>query len=119
MTAFAVQCKTCPWRVDCVPDEDIPNGYREDLHRALACTIQSGEASLRTALSGGPMHVMACHYSEPGTESYCAGWIENQIGPGNNIAVRLAVMRGTMPRPKCIGAQHETLNATLPKRRRR
>ena len=21
------QCRSCPWRVDCVPDRDIPNGY--------------------------------------------------------------------------------------------
>lgn len=22
------QCKSCPWRVDCEPERDIPNGYR-------------------------------------------------------------------------------------------
>ena len=110
MTAETVtQCKSCPWRVDCVPDEDIPNGYSRELHRGLACTIRSGVDSMI-----GALRVMACHYSRPGDEFACAGWLANQLGPGNNIGVRLAVMRGRLPVPNVDGPQHETFEDTLP-----
>lgn len=112
-----VQCKSCPWRTDCVPDKDIPNGYSVALHKNLAKTIQSGLGSLFGG--GDARHVMACHYSKPGEEFYCAGWLHNQIGPGNNLGVRLAVMTGQMPMPEVNGPQHERFEDTLPKPRRR
>lgn len=110
------QCKSCPWRVDCEPEQDIPGGYCVKLHEGLANTIQSGLGSL---LSGGPIRAMACHHSKPGAEFVCAGWLDNQIGPGNNIAARLAVMTGKWPVPVVDGEQHERFEDTLPKPRRR
>lgn len=107
------QCKSCPWRVDCVPDKDIP-GYNCNLHKGLDKTIRSGPESML-----GPLRVMACHYSKGGKERYCAGWLHNQVGPGNNIGVRLHIMQGTMPVPEVDGEQHETFQDTLPKKRRR
>jgi len=107
--AEVTQCKSCPWRVGCEPADDIP-GYSEELHRKLTCTIAGDPiASLfkRTA-------VMACHYSKEGEEIPCAGWLENQIGAGNNIGMRLAVMRGHLPVPRTDGPQHETFEDTLP-----
>lgn len=109
-----VQCKSCPWRVDCVPDRDIPN-YRRKLHEGLTDTIESGLGSLFQ--SNGK--VMACHYSKPPDEFPCAGWLYNQLGAGNNIGVRLAVMTGRLPPPRIDGEQHETFEDTLPKRRKR
>jgi hypothetical protein len=108
------QCKTCPWRVGCVPERDIL-GYSVKLHRKLDKTIQSG---LRSLFSES-RHVMACHYSKPGEERHCAGWLANQLGPGNNIGLRLAVMKGVAPTPVVDGLQHERFEDTLPKRRRR
>lgn len=106
------QCKSCPWRVDCDPLTDIPNGYCTTKHTALRKTIAKGIESI-----GNP-HTMACHYSKgPGTEIPCAGWIYNQLGPGNNIGVRLRVMNGSLPRPVVIGEQHETFDDTIPKER--
>ena len=102
------QCATCPWRVDCVPTRDIPN-YRPEMHAALTNTIQSGLDSLFCAAR----HVMACHYSKPGEEFPCAGWLSNQIGAGNNIGLRLAVMTGQMPIPEVDGDQHECFEDTL------
>lgn len=58
MKRTITQCKSCPWRVDCVPDRDIPNGYSESLHRRLSCTIASG-----STLTAGGLKAMACHYS--------------------------------------------------------
>ena len=103
------QCKSCPWRVDCAPADDIPN-YSEALHHKLDCTIRSGLASM----FGGDRHVMACHYSEPGTEFPCAGWLHNQLGVGNNLGVRLSVMTGKLPVPEVDGPQHEHFEDTLP-----
>lgn len=47
---------------------------------------------------------------------YCIGWLYNQLGRGNNIALRLKMMHceniGDM---KIIGEQHQTFEQTLPK----
>lgn len=115
MTNTIKQCKSCPWRVDCEPTKDIPNGYSVKLHEGLRKTIRSGLESLQ----GSCRTVMACHYSKPGEEIHCAGWLHNQLGPGNNIGVRMAVMAGRMPVPEVDGDQHETFDDTLPRKRRR
>jgi hypothetical protein len=104
------QCKTCPWRVDCEPMTDIPN-YVPGLHHKLDNTI--AEPGSLAGLSCTTMRVMACHYSKPGEEFPCAGWLHHQIGPGNNIAVRMRVMFGKMPVPVVDGEQHETFEDTL------
>ena len=39
MKKLVVQCASCPWRVECVPDRDIP-GYVKGLHEGLRGTIQ-------------------------------------------------------------------------------
>lgn len=113
--ATVTQCKSCPWKVGCVPDRDIPNGYSVKLHQNLAKTIQSGLGSL----FGDARSVMACHYSKEGEEFACAGWLHNQLGVGNNLGVRFAVMQGQMPVPEVDGEQHERFEDTLPKRRPR
>jgi len=107
------QCATCPWKVTTVPDRDIPNGYHVNLHESLRRTIRSGLDSLRSCGTA-----MACHYSKPGEEFACAGWLHNQLGVGNNIGVRLAMATGQLPVPKVDGDQHESFEDTLPKKRR-
>lgn len=106
------QCKSCPWRVSCVPERDIPN-YDRDLAKGLRNTLVSGEDSLRPVLAGDTMRIMACHYSEPGDEFPCAGWLHHQIGRGNNIGARIMVMTGRMPMPHVTGEQHERYEDTL------
>lgn len=105
------QCKSCPWRVDCEPVKDIPNGYSVELHERLRKTIKSGLESIPSCA----FEIMACHYSKTGDEHACAGWIHNQLGAGNNIGVRLAVMSGRLPVPEIDGEQHETFDDTLPR----
>jgi hypothetical protein len=107
------QCATCPWKVTTVPERDIPDGYCVDLHEALSCTIRSG----LDALFGPHRRGMACHYSKIGEEFPCAGWLHHQLGPGNNIGVRLAVATGQLPVPKVEGDQHESFEDTLPKKK--
>lgn len=106
------QCKSCPWRIDCEPERDIPNGYTCNLHEGLRDTIASD-----TRVSD-VLRIMACHYSARGDEYPCAGWLFNQLGSGNNITLRLAVMRGRIPRPEVVGEQHPTFDDTLPRRLR-
>lgn len=103
-----IQCRSCPWRVGAQPDTEIP-GYRRKMHENLACTIASGIDSLTSRET----HFMACHYSSVGDEFACAGWLANQLGPGNNLAMRLAVMYGRIPLPVTDGPQHERFEDTL------
>jgi hypothetical protein len=102
------QCATCPWRVDCDPERDIP-GYKRELHERVAVTIRNGHESLR------PGRAMACHHSKRSAETYCAGWLHYQMGPGNNLGVRLDIWRGAVPAPVVDGEQHARLEDTFPK----
>jgi hypothetical protein len=108
------QCKSCPWKVTTDPVRDIPN-YVPELARSLDGTIATCPMqSLAPVLGGAPMRIMACHYSKPGEEIPCAGWLENQLGPGNNIGVRLLMVQGKLPVPVTEGEQHERYEDTLP-----
>lgn len=106
------QCKACPWRVDVVPERDIPGGYCEAKHRALEKTISDG------SFRGGNIQAMACHESRVGAEFVCVGWLANQLGPGNNIALRLQSLSGRYPAFELVGAQHARFEDTLPKKTR-
>lgn len=113
MSKRRVQCKACPWRVDCEPAEDIPGGYCETKHKNLKSTIAEPGA-----LRFGPLRMMACHES-PGEDSkrqpfVCVGWLANQLGPGNNIALRLRAATGEFPDFELVGEQHERFEDTLP-----
>lgn len=101
------QCRKCPWRKDVNP-RDIPNGYCETKHKALASTIA------RDPLSSllDPTHVMACHETH---NSHCIGWLVNQIGPGNNIGLRLQIRDcENVAQIRTVGPQHERFEDTLP-----
>jgi hypothetical protein len=102
------QCKTCPWKVDADPFE-IPNGYCTKKHAALKDTIARG------LNIGGTLRLMACHYSQEGAELPCVGWLANQLGPGNNIGLRLAVIHKRIDADfELDGEQHERFEDTLP-----
>ena len=108
------QCAKCPWKVDVDP-RDIPDGYSEELHRSLSCTIAGPGA-----LPLDEVRAMACHQSHPGKEIICAGWLANQIGPGGNVALRLAAAFGSVDGDvEIVGKQHERFEDTLPRRKRK
>jgi hypothetical protein len=99
------QCVKCPWRVAVNP-HDIPNGYDVAKHRALSCTIATPGELRSTG------RVMACHESH---EAHCVGWLVHQIGPGNNIALRLQMLSCTNgSKIRLRGEQHERFEDTLP-----
>lgn len=102
------QCGKCPWRKDVDPRE-IPNGYCETKHRALASTIAKPGALPDLS---APLAAMACHETE---NAHCLGWLMNQLGPGNNILLRLAVRScENIDKVRLVGEQHETFEDTLP-----
>lgn len=102
------QCAKCPWIADVDPHE-IPNGYCETKHRALESTIAK-PGDFATAF--GAQRVMACHETH---DAHCVGWLVNQLGPGNNIGMRLRMMTCENARAiRLRGEQHQTFEETLP-----
>lgn len=102
------QCRHCPWKRATDP-YDIPNGYSPIDHAALKSTIKEGTGSVV-----GPLQIMACHETPRGNELPCVGWLANQLGPGNNLALRIAVLGGTVSAAiETDGPQHERFEATL------
>ena len=103
------QCEKCPWKVSTNPNE-IPNGYCEKKHRALDSTISRGRMNL-----GSSLKMMACHETKVGKELPCVGWLAYELGPGNNLGLRLAVFRGQVDANfELDGEQHENFEDTLP-----
>jgi hypothetical protein len=110
------QCAKCPWKVGVDP-RDIPGGYCETKHAGLAGTIAGG-AGQATPFTG--LRIMACHETPLGAEKPCVGWLVNQLGVGNNLALRLRAATGDIDaNVETDGEQHERFEDTLPRPRRR
>lgn len=105
------QCAKCPWKKSTNP-RDIPNGYDKKKHENLRGTIADDISRYRLKPT---LHVMACHESPVGDEAHCVGWLMNQLGPGNNIALRLQMTRYDLSDVQLDGPQHATFDDTLPK----
>jgi hypothetical protein len=109
-----VQCGNCPWRVG--SDTATIPGYDRAKHRALRDTIAT-PGDTRGLLGG--LRAMACHKSAEGAERVCVGWAAQQLGEGNNIALRLAALHDPrLQGLQTVGPQHPTLAATLRRRSR-
>lgn len=105
-----VQCKHCPWKTTTNPST-IPHGYSVEMHAKLKETIaQPGD--MRGLFCGG-VRMMACHETPVGKEKPCVGWLANQLGPGNNIALRIRVTQGDFGDFKTVGPQHERFEDTM------
>lgn len=103
------QCAKCPWKKSVDP-HDIPNGYTVDKHKALKSTIASADDPLSTLR--GDQRNMACHETD---NAHCVGWVWNQLGPGNNIGLRLQMMNcENIGKLQVVGEQHECFEDTLP-----
>ncbi len=107
------QCKACPWRKDVTPEKDIPGGYCSLKHKNLKSTIAE-PGTFR-----GDSTMMACHEAHVGAESPCVGWAHNQLGVGNNIALRMqAISDKRFHGMETVGEQHQRFEDTLPKKKR-
>lgn len=103
------QCAKCPW-LKGSDRHTIPNGYDEEKHRALAVTIAK-PGDIAGLLSGEVLHAMACHETH---DAHCVGWLVNQTGPGNNIALRMQVWScENINKVRLRGKQHATFEETL------
>lgn len=103
------QCAKCPWKKSTNP-YDIPDGYDVEKHKNLACTIAKDTNPFATNLQA-----MACHHSTEDNMQYCVGWLVNQLGRGNNIPLRLKMMKCENARDiQTYGEQHERFEDTLP-----
>lgn len=98
------QCKTCPWKTSVVPSRDVPN-YDPGIYERMQASLRTGVESMTEKVR----LVMECHNGKRGANRPCAGWLHHQLGVGNNLGVRLAVISGRMPAPKVVGEQHEDL----------
>lgn len=109
------QCVKCPWKVGTDPRE-IPNGYSEALHRRLLVTIAKPCDLTAVHVPVSVRKVMSCHESKVGKEVACVGWLANQLGVGNNLELRVAVMRGEVDaNVEVVGPQHATFEDTFPR----
>lgn len=110
------QCAKCPWKKSTNPF-DIPDGYSEEKHKGLACTIaKEGDLSF---IGKKSMNIMACHHSKTGNEEHCVGWVHNQLGPGNNIMLRIQMIScENINELKVYGPQHERFEDTLPENKK-
>ena len=105
------QCAKCPWKVSTNP-HDIPNGYSESKHANLKDTICQNPLDF---LSSAPKKAMACHHSIGNDKMYCVGWLNHQLGVGNNIGLRMQMMDCENIRElKVVGKQHQRFEDTLP-----
>ncbi len=110
------QCAKCPWKKSTDP-RAIPNGYDERAHEALATTI-ADPAKPEVSFAKG-LRMMACHETPVGAELPCVGWLEHQLGAGNNLALRFAVRLGHVDaNVETVGPQHERFEDTLPRKRK-
>lgn len=109
------QCKSCPWKAGASVD-DIPR-YSRAKHRSLASTI--AEPGSFAGIGGG-MQMMQCHGSTDAAPMVCVGWLAHQIGPGNNLALRLRVATTPSLRDFVVdGPQRETFAETFARRPRK
>jgi hypothetical protein len=103
------QCKACPWKRSTKPLQDIPDGYCQQKHANLRRTIATPENNGFVT----PFRMMACHEYPVGHEQPCVGWLHNQLGVGNNIALRLRASRTPFGELILDGDQHETFEETI------
>ena len=101
------QCKNCPWKVSSNLDR-IP-GYSRKQHIGLQDTISDGNFN-----DVDVVKVMACHESTPDNQYHCLGWLMNQLGPGNNIALRFSMLKcENLGDVELIGEQHKCFEDTM------
>ncbi|MFT6904992.1 MAG: hypothetical protein ACJAS1_001646 [Oleiphilaceae bacterium] len=104
------QCKKCPWRVNVDP-RDIPNGYDEVKHANLINTIADPHNPL-SSINQVISRVMACHETH---DAHCVGWLNNQIGVGNNIGLRFQMRNcSNIDKLSIVGEQRDCFKDTLP-----
>jgi len=90
---------------------------------ALACLTSGGSTKQPLAIGAELFQRLlslasrACFHQViiPDEPSHCVGWLMNQLGPGNNIGLRMRMMScENAKKIRLRGEQHETFEDTLP-----
>ena len=106
---LTTQCAKCPWKVSTNPYE-IPGEYSKELHENLSITI--ADPHPKSFVMPTEIKTMACHLTH---NNHCIGYLYNQLGYGNNLALIIKFMNcENLEDMKIIGPQHETFQDTLP-----
>lgn len=100
------QCAACPWKKSTNPHTDISGNYDPKKHEKLIACQAPGSLT-------DELRAMACHESSAEEPYACVGWVVNQLGPGNNVALRLKAAFDPNPEKwrqlKTFGEQHDTI----------
>lgn len=99
------QCAKCPWKKSTNPH--LIDGYCAIKHKGLKDTIAIPGLLRETN------RAMACHHSDGFDGMYCIGWLTNQLGPGNNIPLRIKMLDYDLSKVKTVGCQHDKFEDTL------
>ena len=109
------QCSKCPWKKSTNP-HDIPNEYDVEKHKKLDGTIAAPDpdmAEMVRQVRSPVLHIMACHETH---DAHCIGWLLNQLGVGNNIALRMECLScENLGDVQLDGEQHERFEDTIPR----
>jgi hypothetical protein len=103
------QCSGCPWRKSIDP-ASIPYGFNHETHKKLV-DHRPAEGVFHVT----ELHAMACHHSNDMDNMYCIGWLENQLGEGNNIPLRIRMRNCTnLNEIETYGEQRERFEDVKP-----
>ena len=103
------QCAKCPWKLGTDPSE-IPDGYDPVKHEALRATIAEPGRFSAAPLR---LRLMACHEFPVSAKRACVGWLAHQLGPGNNIGLRIVACDMRFGSIDLEGAQCQSFDETL------
>lgn len=106
------QCAKCPWKKS--TGNDIPNGFAKNAHDLMRRMTATPGSLKRTEL------VMQCHETSDSDPLPCVGWLVHQLGPGNNLRLRLASIAGQIDgNVETVGPQHTHPEDVVPQPRRK
>lgn len=104
VTPPRLQCASCPWKLSINPDALPANYGHVDRDAVVRASAEPG--SFRRP-EGPPI---GCHVVRPGPVLPCVGWLVQQLGPGNNLALRMKVIAGVVDDTvETVGPQRATL----------
>lgn len=108
MTAPRKQCRKCPWKVG--TGKNIPNGFARDARDRMQRMTAMPGSLVRTEL------LMQCHETPETKPLPCVGWLVHQLGPGNNLRLRMALIAGQIDgNVETIGPQHRRPEDVVPR----